>query len=141
MFVRNVNEYDVKEVSRESAIFCPEPTKTEQSSAEEADINTIVRKFGVTGLLPTNFRVPIVDDYRDFVFDYQSALNIVREADMEFMKMPADMRAKFNNDPQLFLDFCSDANNVDEMVKMGLAVKKEEPEVVPPAPREPNPPA
>ena len=45
-----------------------------------------------------------------------------------FMAMPADVRARFNNDPISFMDFCSKAENLDEMRKLGLAVpKKEEP--------------
>ena len=38
------------------------------------------------------------------------------------MTMPADVRARFNNDPALFVDFCSDEANLDEMRKLGLAV-------------------
>jgi len=48
------------------------PSLTVQSQKEEADINTIVRNFGVTGKVPVGVRTPTygdfdgVDDYADF---------------------------------------------------------------------------
>lgn len=105
-------------------IVCTEPGKTVQSSKEEADINTIVRRFGLTGSLPTNVRVPLNVDFSETVFDFQSAMNVLVEAENAFMQMPADVRARFGNDPARFVDFASDAKNYDEAVKLGLALPK-----------------
>lgn len=101
---------------------CKDPSLAVQSQLAESDINEIVRRFGLTGQLPENVRVPTYGDFDVGVTDYQSALNAVREAEASFMQMPADVRLKFDNDPQRFLEFCADENNLDEMRRLGLAV-------------------
>ena len=41
------------------------------------------------------------------------------------MSLDAKVRQKFQNDPEAFLAFATDASNIDEMVKLGLATKTE----------------
>lgn len=119
MKLRSPFAYDVDLVSLESGIECPEPTKAIQSQAEEADINTIVKRFGITGQLPQNVRAPTYADF-DHVLDFHSAQNAIIAAKDSFMRMPAALRARFDNDPGLFVDFCSDEANREELAKMGL---------------------
>lgn len=116
--------YDMDAVSFESGLACPEETLTQQQFAEEVDINTIVRRFGLTGQLPDNVSMPTYQDYEG-VFDFQSAMNTMMEAERSFMLMPADIRARFDNDPQKLLEFCSDERNRDEAIKWGLVPSKE----------------
>jgi hypothetical protein len=59
-------------------------------------------------------------------------MNLIRQAQEEFMRVPGEIRARFNNDPQQFMEFLEDDRNVDEAVKLGLAVRKAVP-VVPPS--------
>lgn len=127
MFLRSPFAYDGDSVSFETGLECLDPTRTQQSQAEEADINTIVRRFGITGKLPDNVRPPTYADFND-VFDFHSAQNAIIAAKDSFMRMPAAIRARFDNDPGLFVDFCSDPENVDEMVKLGLAVSTVSPD-------------
>ena len=115
------DDYDVDAVSLASGLECPEPTKAIQSQAEEADINTIVRRFGITGQMPANVRAPTYADFDDVV-DFQSAQNAIIQARDSFMRLPAGIRARFDNDPGAFVDFCSDEGNRDELVKLGLAL-------------------
>lgn len=135
MFIRSEFNYDADEASLESGCDCKDPSLAIQSQFEESDINTIVRRFGLGGVLPQDVRVPLLEDF-DAVFDFQSAMNAIREAEHSFMRMPAAVRARFGNDPQEFVEFCSDEKNVDEMVKLGLAVKRkvEDTPVVPDEP-------
>ena len=122
-FIRTPYNYDVMEASNESALDCTDVLSlTKQSFADECDINTIVRNFGITGQLPDNVRAPQYGDFTG-IFDYQSALNAVIAADEAFMSMNADVRARFHNDPAAFVEFCSNADNYDELVKMGLAIE------------------
>lgn len=51
---------------------------------------------------------------------YQDALNIVIDADEKFLQLPSSIREKFGNNPQRFLDFVSDKNNIPEMKELGL---------------------
>lgn len=121
--VRAYNAYDVDARSDETGLACLDDSKAIQSQKDEADINVIVRNFGLTGKVPENVRVPQYGDF-DIVSDYQSAIQAVRDAEASFMMMPADVRARFENNPQYFLEFCSDAANLEEMRKLGLAVPK-----------------
>jgi phage internal scaffolding protein len=121
-FVRSPYNYDLAQASDLSGLICDDVSLTKQSFAEEADINTIVRLFGLTGKLPDDpVRAPTYGDFTG-IGDYQSALNAVMEAEDSFMSMPADIRSRFHNDAGAFVDFCSNPANLDEMVKMGLAV-------------------
>lgn len=125
--------YDADAVSEETGTPTgPEPSKTVQSEKDNADINVIVKRFGVTGQLPTNVRVPRFGDF-DTVNDFQTAMNAVREAQTSFMAMPAAVRARFGNDPQAFLEFCGDEKNIDELRKLGLA-NAVNADIIPPVP-------
>lgn len=123
--------YDADEHSRRTGLACLDPSRTIQSQAQEADINYIVKQFGLTGKMPENIRLPSYGDF-DYVGDYRTALDAVRSAEAEFLRIPADIRARFENDPQQFMDFCSDPGNLPELRKMGLAKD-------PPLPAEPEP--
>lgn len=121
VFLRTPYNYDVDSVSQATGLACEDPTRTQQQFADEADINTIVERFNLTGQLPSDVRAP---QYADFegVFDFQSAMNAIRSAEESFMAMPAQVRARFVNDPQRFVEFCSDPANLDEARKLGLAM-------------------
>lgn len=129
--------YDTDAVSEQAGLLCEDESLADQSAKEEADINTIVRRFGVTGLLPQGAKALFFADF-DEVFDFQSAQNVVAEARQAFMALPADVRSRFGNDPQKFVEFCSEAEedgtlvHLAELRKMGLAPPEKVPEPVPP---------
>jgi len=109
------------------------PSLTQQSQAEEADINTIVRRFGLTGHMPQSVRAPTWGDF-DGVWDYRTALEAISEANNAFMEYPAAVRARFENDPAQFVDFCSDPANLGEMASLGLAIPRQTSSQAPTAP-------
>lgn len=127
MFVRSgfPFNYDAGEASFESGLECKDESLTLQSQAEDADINVIVKRFGVTGQLPQVRMPPTYGDF-DSVDNYREALDLIREADRSFMLLPADVRARFKNDAGAFVDFAMDPANIEELRKMGLAVPKQE---------------
>lgn len=131
MFVRSAFNYDGNAVSRETGIVCdvesPEDNRTHQEFKEECDINTIVKRFGLTGELPDNPRAPVSGDFTG-VNDYQTALNAVLEADAAFMELPAKVRAEFQNDPQRLMEFIADEGNRSRAVELGLIDAKLPPE-------------
>jgi len=53
-------------------------------------------------------------------YDYQSAMELVAGAQSLFEEIPSNIRNRFQNDPALFLDFCSNEKNREEMAEMGL---------------------
>lgn len=122
IFLRTPFNYDTEKASREAGLKCKDVTRTQQNFAEEADINTIVNRFLRTGVMPNSIDAP--PQFADFeeVFDFQSAMNTIRAAQESFNALPARTRARFGNDPHEFVAFCSDENNAEEMIKMGLRV-------------------
>ena len=118
-FVRSAYNYDRDMVSEETGLACLDVSRAQQNFAEECDINTIVKRFGLTGELPSNVKVPQYGDF-DQVVDYHSAMNLVAQANEAFDQMPASVRSRFANDPGAFVDFCSDPANAAEMGRLGL---------------------
>lgn len=123
-------DFDGDGFSIATGLKCVDASLTQQSQKEEADINTLVKRFGVTGLMPQGVAVPQYKDFDD-VFDFQSAMNVINEAKHSFMQMPGAIRRRFGDDPQQFLEFCGDKDNLDEMRKMGLALPEVVTEVAP----------
>ena len=108
-------------MSDETGLKCLDPSLTQQQFRDESDINTIVDRFMKTGHLPDPVSMPQYVDYEG-VFDFQSAMNVVRQADENFMRMDAKVRSRFHNSPQEFLEFFADPANTEEAVRLGLAV-------------------
>ncbi len=122
MFIRSPYNYDVNAASMESGSNNIEETRTQQHFKEQCDINRIVKTYAKTGLVPGNPRLPLETDFVGIV-DFHTAMNAVRRADEAFMELPADLRSRFHNDPQEYVEFCLDKENLDELVQMGLAPK------------------
>lgn len=121
-FIRTPHNYDVDEASNDSGLICPEPTLAQQHCRDECDINHIVERFGVTGQLPpTNVPAPTYGDFTG-IGDYRDALEAVMRADEAFMALPAKVRETFDNDPALFVDFCSSNDPSDRSLAMELGL-------------------
>lgn len=138
IFFRSGYNYDRDVVSLETGLECKDVSLAKQSFAEEVDINTIIRRFGLSGELPVNVRMPLNVDFEG-VFDFQSAMNVIVDARQSFDSMPAQVRSRFSNDPAKFVDFCSNPENLEEARKLGLAPREPvAPAVAPvPAPKAP----
>lgn len=127
-----VDKYDEKDVVNHGDLYSGVPdqdgelpeqrllgSRTQQHFAEECDINTIARRFGLTGELPENVPMMMQGDFTNVV-DFQSAMDLIVAARESFMEQPAHIRARFDNDPQKFLEFTSNKENLDEAIKLGL---------------------
>jgi phage internal scaffolding protein len=112
---------DFSAMSDETGLRCLDPSLTQQQFKDESDINVIVDRFMKTGVMPDSVSMPQYVDYEG-VFDFQSAMNTIRAADENFMRMDAKVRSRFHNSPQEFLEFFANPDNVDEAVRLGLAV-------------------
>jgi len=123
-FIRNPYNYDTNAASDESGLRCEDATRTQQHFKDETDINNILRQFNITGQLPTKTMSPRYGDFTG-ISDYHSALNQVIAAEDEFMSLPAQLRGRFNNDPQELIEFLNNPENKDEAQKLGLVNKAE----------------
>lgn len=97
--------------------------RTKQQFKDECDINNIMKKYERNLLLDhvNRFNGQYADVTGDV--DYQTALNTIISAEEAFFSIPAKIRARFENDPQRFLEFVSDPSNREELGKMGLLKK------------------
>lgn len=121
VFCRSAYNYDTDLASDQAGLKCEDDSLTQQQFKEESDINTIVNRFMKSGVLPTPVNMPQYVDFEG-VFDFQSAMNAVRAADENFMRLDTKVRSRFNNNPQEFLEFFANPDNTDEAVRLGLAI-------------------
>jgi len=128
---RAENNYDKKAASDECQITDFGPSMTIQSMAEDADINVMMERFKITGQMPQDPRPLYYGDFTE-IFDFRSAQEAVIAANHAFNELPAKLRARFNNDPQAYLDFCEDPENEEEMIRLGMATKRPDPLAKPP---------
>ena len=122
LFLRTPYNYDKDAASNESGLHCEDASLAQQHYKEECDINTILQRFNISGVLP---EVPLSPRYGDFtgIGDYHTALNRVIAAQDEFDGLPATIRARFNNDPAQLIEFLDNSENRPEAEKLGLVEK------------------
>lgn len=104
------------------------PTKTEQSHKDHVDIHKIMRKYKQTGMLPKVFGSPIYGDFSSGI-EFHEANNRIIAAREEFMRLPSEIRKRFENDPGKIMDYLLDENNREELIRMGLIAKQPKIEV------------
>lgn len=123
-FFKTPHNYDTNAESDRTGLTCKDPSKAQQHQADEADINTIVKRFNVTGQLPQIPLPPSIADFSD-VFDFQTAMNTMAAAKAAFAALPAQIRSTFNNDPHAYVNYVDaavEAGDLDQLRKWGVAV-------------------
>lgn len=105
---------------RREPLVCKGDRLTKQSFKDKCDINKIVNGYRKHGVI-THVRagVPVYDDVSN-VPDYQTALNVVRDANLLFSSLPAKIRARFGNDPERMVAFVADERNRAEAQELGM---------------------
>lgn len=121
--------YRDEELGQKSEIHCSEDLAV-QAYKDDSDINTIVRRFGVTGELPRSSVEPFYGDFSEAV-DYQTALNMTIEARQAFDSLPSSVRSRFENDPGKLIGFLQDDSNREEAETLGLVRKAPAPRAEP----------
>lgn len=103
------------------------PSKTDQSFAEQCDINNIIRRYQKTGQVShLSKHQGIYADISE-IPDLQGAFQAVQDAQSAFMTLPASLREKFQNDPIQFVEYLSDSRNDEEAISLGLKEPLPEP--------------
>lgn len=112
---------------REKRKFFSKPSLTRQEFKDECDIQTLIRRFGRTQEgLDALLDVQRSTERAQFgdvsaIPSYQAVNNMLIDSKASFMRLPHEVRARFNNDPVSFVDFVSNPENLDECRKLGLA--------------------
>lgn len=108
-----------------------EPSLTRQEFKDECDLQKIIARFsqspeGLEALQKASEFVSGRFDDVSEVVDYRTALDQIKRAEEAFMRLPVDLRKRFDHDPAGFLDFVDDPKNVDELRTLGLLNSKVE---------------
>ena len=113
-------------------------SRVEPQHANETNINTIMRKMHAQGVLP-HFKTGGNFGNFELAEDFHTAQNRIIAAQDDFMRLPSELRSKFDNDPGKLIDFLSNCENRAEAVDMGLIAP--DGYVVEPNQKTPEPPA
>lgn len=109
---------------------------TEQHHANDCDIHNIVARYNTTGLWSDNLvssnRKPMYGDFTNV--DYLGLQNQIAQINSEFSLLPSDIRRKFNDDPQVMIDFIANPDNKSECISIGLLPHEQQDVVVAAAP-------
>lgn len=100
-----------------------EPSKTDQSFAQEADVKNIMERYRKTGQITHLAKSQGLYADVSNIPDLNEALSRVQEAQYAFDQLPSDLRARFRNNPINMVDFLSDPKNLEEAQKLGLIPK------------------
>lgn len=102
------------------------PTLTKQEFIEECDVNNILKNYAKTGIMNEVKTEGIFGDFTK-IPNYQTALDVVNEANEQFLTLDSKIRVKeFDNNPQKLMDFLADPENRDRAVSLGLVTEKTE---------------
>lgn len=133
---KGLRQYDAKAVSIATSVDTGRETLVQQHLKEEVDVNTIVRRFGLTNDLPSWRGDGLYGDFTG-ITDYESAVEKIRSVDTRFMALPVELRDRFKNDPAELVRF-ADSVSEEEFNRIvnpapSAPVAPEAPVVDPPA--------
>lgn len=121
-------------------LVCGE-SRTKQEFAKAADINNIMRKYRTRGALPLCQMGQAVFQDVSNIPDFAEVQRRIARGKEAFMRLPAVVRNRFENDASKLVEFLQDEGNREEAEKLGLLPSRqvvEEP-AAEPAPSEGSP--
>jgi phage internal scaffolding protein len=100
------------------------PSLTKQEFKKDTDLNVIMKKFQVTGAMD-HVNMHSGNYGQHSPLDYHQAMTVVANANSMFADLPSDIRNKFDNQPEKFLEFVQSEDNYDEAIEMGIQIAPE----------------
>jgi len=114
---RFIEAYGPKHVSK----FLPVGrSMTQQEHKDDCDVNTILKRFQLTGELGRDSGPGQYLDCTVPGYDFQTAQNFIADAHSMFMELPSSIRERFGNDPGSLIAFMEDPRNAQEAISLGL---------------------
>jgi len=99
-------------------------SKVQQQFQDSQDINQVVKRFKKTGALATthtNARVQSTGSFGAYNhMDFCEMYEHIQRVREDFQRLPARLRARFDNNPSNLVRFVGDERNLKECVKLGL---------------------
>lgn len=110
--------------------FADDPGKTQQQFKDECDINFIVNRF-LRGDDISHYHRAVMDGGVEQIvpenFDYTQASEIINQTNYLFAQLPAQDRDLFQNDPQNFIDYMENPEQIEDSYKRGYRIRKSSP--------------
>lgn len=130
---RMATNFDNLILDEKTGELVEQPSMTRQSEMDACDIHNILKQFSQQGFEELVRQNAARGQYADLTSlpDYQDALGIVLAAQNAFEALPAQVRERFLNDPERFVQFLRDPANQDEAIRLGLADDNRQPEPPP----------
>ncbi|EOZ9388824.1 hypothetical protein ACQYE5_000693 [Enterobacter cancerogenus] len=128
MRTTKVKIYSRYNVPQHAGVLFELPTRTQQHFADEVDINQIVARAISTGnhaLFTPQQRQEFYD--ATFFTDYMDALSVLDDVRDDFSSLPSSVRKEFGHDPDKYVAFMSNPQNMHKAVEMGLLQGVEKP--------------
>lgn len=133
--------HDTNVESKNTALTCRDPSKTQQQFLKDSDINNILRKFLQTGELPVTGPPTYINQEEEF--DLMRQIVTADEVDKAWNALSPEVRNTLRN-PQTFVayvDHCLETGDLEPLRALGLANPLPTPPAPPPEPpRAPAPP-
>lgn len=105
-----------------------EKSRTDQQWKKDTDVNNIMDSYLKRGELPLFAkRANVQGQYADVseIPDLLGAYEQVQAAETAMSQLPAQVRAKFKNNPHELVEFLKDKKNLEESIELGLRERKE----------------
>lgn len=123
-------QYDLAEEERagnNAATVNDEPSLTQQQFTADTDLNEIMRRYGVTdrAIQPAAYPngVPVVDLSEYAGLELRDLMDQIRTAQEAFANLPAEIRRRFDNNPEELWTYVANPANQEEAVSLGLLTK------------------
>lgn len=90
------------------------PSMTKQAFKDETDVNRIIAKFQVSGVISHQAKYGgVYGDFSDF--DFLQAQNDIRRAEVIFAALPSEVRREFDQDMSKFFSYVNDPENIGKL--------------------------
>lgn len=129
-FATSLRKYSARAVSDSVALHTGSESSVQQQFAKEVDINTIVRRFGITREMPSGLGGGVYGDFTG-ITDFDSAVAAVERAQAGFLALDPEVRDRFGNDPGAYLEYVDGLTDEELGPEVGVPA--------PVAPVEPEP--
>lgn len=92
--------HDNDAISRDTGILFEDTSLAIQDDEPSANINTIMQRMGITEVPPPGSIELSAEILELDEMEFQEAMNIVAAGSQAFARLPADVRARYGNDPR-----------------------------------------
>lgn len=127
---KKVESHPPKTRRRVAYQFAASKYKAHQAFKDDCNPNQVFRRYQETGTIDPQLlnqrQQPMFGDVSKLP-DLRGMMEIVLDAELQFMSLPSDLRERFHNDPRVLYGFVADDKNRAEAIELGLIPRPDPP--------------